>query len=194
MHTSSNEANPQQMESRFPSEPEKRSRQSFETQGEIVYYLLFRLLGWKKRIEESIEVWIWFADFSAFYVDSSKHTQFCLPNDRMNFLFTLIAAYCLLCLDYFPFKLFTKYLIKKLEGKQDEEESIETEMEEQNEISEAIRDIWNSCDEITSFNEYEKYCTTAENEILLKEKNSGSRFGEEFVATFEANIEYYLQV
>ena len=112
----------------------------------------------------------------------------------MNFLFTLIAAYCLLCLDYFPFKLFTKYLIKKLEGKQDEEESIETEMEEQNEISEAIRDIWNSCDEITSFNEYEKYCTTAENEILLKEKNSGSRFGEEFVATFEANIEYYLQV
>ena len=72
-------------------------------------------------------------------------------------------------------------------------ESIETEMEEQNEISEAIRDIWNSCDEITSFNEYEKYCTTAENEILLKE-NGGSRFGEEFVATFEANIECYLQV
>lgn len=84
-------------------------------------------------------------------------------------------------------------MIKKLEGKQDEEESVETEMEEQNEISEAIRDIWNSCDEITSFNEYEKYCTTAENEIRLKE-NGGSRFGEEFVATFEANIECYLQV
>ena len=111
----------------------------------------------------------------------------------MNFLFTLIAAYCLLCLDYFPFKLFTKYLIKKLEGKQDEEESRETEREEQNEISEAIRDIWNSCDEITSFNEYEKYCTSAENEILLKE-NGGTRFEEGFVATFEANIEYYLQV
>ena len=84
-------------------------------------------------------------------------------------------------------------MIKKLEGKQDEEESRETEREEQNEVSEAIRDIWNSCDEITSFNEYEKYCTTAENEILLKE-NGGSRFGEEFVATFEANIECYLQV
>ena len=193
MHTPSNETNPQQMESWFPSEPEKRSRQSFKTQGEIVYYLLFWLLGWEKRIEESNEVWIRFAEFSVCYVDSSKHTQFCLPNDRMNFLFTLIAAYCLLCLDYFPFKLFTKYLIKKLEGKQDEEESVETEMEEQNEISEAIRDIWNSCDEITSFNEYEKYCTTAENEILLKE-NGGSRFGEEFVATFEANIECYLQV
>lgn len=44
------------MECGFPSEPEERSRQSFETQGEIVYYILFRSLGWEKRIEESIEV------------------------------------------------------------------------------------------------------------------------------------------
>lgn len=113
----------------------------------------------------------------------------------MNFLFTLIAAYCLLCLDYFPFKLFTKYLIKKLEGREDEEESIETEIEEQNEIAEAIRDIWNSlnCDEITSFNDFEKYCSSTESKHFSNE-NGSSRFDEEFVATFEANIEYYCQV
>ena len=113
----------------------------------------------------------------------------------MNFLFTLIAAYCLLCLDYFPFKLFTKYLIKKLEGREDEEEPIETEIEEQNEIAEAIRDNWNSlcCDEIASLSECERYDPPSESENPPKE-NGNSRFDDKFVASFESNIEYYLQV
>ena len=113
----------------------------------------------------------------------------------MNFLFTLITAYCLLCLDYFPFNLFVKYLINQLSDEKADIKDCEENMDKE-EISAAIWHIWQclNCEDNSAYDLANEQSHAELDPACRTLQDQKDRFDVKFVTAFETVLENYLKV
>ena len=113
----------------------------------------------------------------------------------MNFLFTLITAYCLLCLDYFPFNLFVKYLINQLSDEKADIKDCEEDMDKE-EISAAIWHIWQclNCEDNSAYDLANEQSHAELDPARRTLQDQKDRFDVKFVTAFETVLENYLKV